>query len=189
MGYPMQPPQQPQILVTTMNDVPGYRIAQVFGEVFGLTVRSRNAFADVGAGFKNMFGGEMKGYTKMLSDSRWEALGRLREAAAGYGANAVIAMRFESGDVMPGTTEIAAYGTAVYLVPDGAQQAPGQQAQAQPPQSAGQPSSGQQPSTPQASQPQQQAQFGQGQQQPQYYPPQQSGQPQAAPYAQQAFPQ
>jgi uncharacterized protein YbjQ (UPF0145 family) len=183
MGYPMQPPQQPQILVTTMNDVPGYRIVQVFGEVFGLTVRSRNAFADMGAGFKNMFGGEMKGYTKMLSDSRWEALGRLRESAAGYGANAVVAMRFESGDVMPGTTEIAAYGTAVYLVPDGSPQAqPAAQAQA-PQQPAAQPSTGApaQPSSgppsgplpaapPQAGAQPQQAPY--GQQQPQYYPQQ-----------------
>jgi uncharacterized protein YbjQ (UPF0145 family) len=134
MAYPMQQPQQPHILVSTMNEVPGFRVAQVFGEVFGLTVRSRNAFSDMGAGFKNMFGGEMKGYTKMLSDSRWEALGRLREAAAAYGANAVLATRFESGDIMPGTTEIAAYGTAVYIVPDGSNQQhqPPQQAQAQP---------------------------------------------------------
>ena len=158
MGYPMQ---QPQILLSTMNDVPGYRIVQVFGEVFGLTVRSRNAFADVGAGFKNMFGGEMKGYTKMLSDSRWEALGRLREAAAGYGANAVIAMRFESGDVMPGTTEIAAYGTAVYLVPDGSQHQAPQQPGAQP-------SSGPLPAQPGSAQPA----TPQPGQQPQYYPQQ-----------------
>ncbi|MCK2236712.1 MULTISPECIES: YbjQ family protein [unclassified Crossiella] len=125
MGHPMQPQQPPPILVSTMNDVPGYRIVQVFGEVFGLTVRSRNAFSDIGASFKGMFGGEQVGYTKLLSDSRWEAINRMRAEAAQRGANAVIAMRFESGEVVPGSTEIAAYGTAVFIVPE--QQQPPQQ--------------------------------------------------------------
>ncbi len=126
----MQPPPPPQILVSTMNDVPGFRVVQVYGEVFGLTVRSRNAFSDIGASFKGMFGGEQVGYTKLLNDSRWEAVNRMREAAAQRGANAVLAMRFESGEVVPGSTEIAAYGTAVYIVPE-QQQAP-QQPQGQP---------------------------------------------------------
>ncbi|WP_344873568.1 YbjQ family protein [Allokutzneria multivorans] len=118
MNQPMPPmPPPPPILVSTMNDVPGYRVVRVIGEVFGSTVRSRNAFSDIGASFKGMFGGEQAGYTQLLNDSRFEALGRLKQNAAGMGANAVLAMRFESGDIMPGSTEIAAYGTAVFIVP------------------------------------------------------------------------
>lgn len=121
MGQPypqQQVPQQPQVLLSSMNDVPGYWVQHVFGEVFGLTVRSRNAFSDIGASFKGLVGGEQKGMTKLLHDSRNQALWRLREAAAAMGANAVLAMRFESGEAMPGSTEIAAYGTAVFLVPE-----------------------------------------------------------------------
>ena len=120
---PMPPP--PPILVSTMNDVPGYHVVRVLGEVFGSTVRSRNAFSDIGASFKGMFGGEQAGYTKLLDDSRFEAIGRLKQNAASMGANAVLAMRFESGDIMPGSTEIAAYGTAVFIAPLNQQPQPG----------------------------------------------------------------
>ncbi|MCP2165996.1 heavy metal-binding domain-containing protein [Goodfellowiella coeruleoviolacea] len=174
MAYPQQPPP---VLLSTMNEVPGFRVAHVFGEVFGLTVRSRNAFSDIGAGFKSLVGGEMRGYTKMLSDSRYEALGRLRESAASMGANAVLAMRFESGDIMPGTTEIAAYGTAVYLVPDTGHQPhaqpPQQQPYGMPPQQPGQAQQGQPPQG-QPQPPQGQPQPPQGQQYPQQGAP---GQP------------
>ncbi len=101
------------IIVTTMNDLPGYQVAEVFGEVFGLTVRSRNIGSDIGASLKGLVGGEVKGYTKMLSDSRLEAVDRLREAARNAGANAVIAMRFDCNEVSGNMTEVAAYGTAV----------------------------------------------------------------------------
>ncbi|MFB9905193.1 YbjQ family protein [Allokutzneria oryzae] len=119
MNQPMPPqaPPPPPILVSTMNDVPGYQVVRVCGEVFGSTVRSRNAFSDIGASFKGMFGGEQAGYTKLLNDSRFEAVNRMRQNAAGMGANAVLAMRFESGEIMPGSTEITAYGTAVFIVP------------------------------------------------------------------------
>ena len=63
-----------EITVTTMNDLPGYRVTQVFGEVFGLTVRSRNIGSDIGASLKGLVGGEVKGYTRMLSDSRLQAV-------------------------------------------------------------------------------------------------------------------
>src|SRR5215510_7771372 len=118
MGYPQQPPQ---ILLSTMNDVPGYKVVRVFGEVFGLTVRSRNMFSNLGAGFKAMAGGERKGLTKLLQDSRWEALGRLSQEAAARGGNAVLAVRFDCNEIAGTASEIAAYGTAVYLVPDGAE--------------------------------------------------------------------
>lgn len=135
MGQPMQPPQQFPILLSTMNDVPGYRVVRVMGEVFGLTVRSRNAFANMGAGFKAMAGGELKGLSKLLQSSREEALGRLCQEAMARGANAVLAMRFDCNELGGTASEIAAYGTAVYLVADGQQQqmqAP-QQAQTQQP--------------------------------------------------------
>ena len=78
----------PEIIVTTMNDLPGYRVDEVFGEVFGLTVRSRNIGSDIGATLKGLVGGEVKGYTKMLASSRLQAVERLREAATEVGANA-----------------------------------------------------------------------------------------------------
>jgi uncharacterized protein YbjQ (UPF0145 family) len=87
------------------------------GEVFGLIVRSRNIFSNVGASFRTIFGGEVKGYTSLLSDSREHALARMREAAAAKGANAVLAMRFDSGDIGGVMNEVAAYGTAVKITP------------------------------------------------------------------------
>ena len=101
------------LIVTTMNDLPGYRVDEVFGEVFGLTVRSRNIGSDIGAQLKGLVGGEVKGYTKMLADSRLQAVERLRDAARDVGANAVIAMRFDCNELSGNMTEVAAYGTAV----------------------------------------------------------------------------
>jgi uncharacterized protein YbjQ (UPF0145 family) len=101
------------LIVTTMNDLPGYRVEEVFGEVFGLTVRSRNIGSDIGAQLKGLVGGEVKGYTKMLADSRLQAVERLRDAARDVGANAVIAMRFDCNELSGNMTEVAAYGTAV----------------------------------------------------------------------------
>ena len=103
----------PDVMVTTMNDLPGYRVTEVFGEVFGLTVRSRHIGSDIGASLKGLVGGEVKGYTKMLSDSRLQAVERLRQAAQDVGANAVIAMRFDCNELGGNMTEVAAYGTAV----------------------------------------------------------------------------
>ena len=125
-------PQQFPILLSTMNDLPGYRVVRVFGEVFGLTVRSRNMFSTMGAGFKAMAGGELKGLSKLLSDSRYEALGRLAQEAMGHGANAVLALRFDCNEIAQTASEIAAYGTAVYVVPEGADGAQQAGVQAQP---------------------------------------------------------
>jgi uncharacterized protein YbjQ (UPF0145 family) len=138
MSQPYQQ-QQPQprfpIMLSTMNDLPGYRVVRVYGEVFGLTVRSRNMFSTMGAGFKAMAGGELKGLSKLLSDSRHEALGRLCQEAMAFGANAVLGMRFDCNEIAQTASEIAAYGTAVYVVPEGADtgaQQQYQQAQQQP---------------------------------------------------------
>jgi uncharacterized protein YbjQ (UPF0145 family) len=129
-----QAPQFP-ILVSTMNDVPGYRVARVMGEVFGLTVRSRNAFSNMGAGFKALAGGELKGLSKLLADSRYEAIERLCQEAIARGANAILAMRFDCNEIGGTASEIAAYGTAVYVVPaDAPANQPQQQTQAPAPQ-------------------------------------------------------
>ena len=101
------------MLITTMNDVPGYTIDEVFGEVFGLTVRSRNLGSQVGAGFKSLLGGELKGMTKALVDSRAQVTHRMIEEAEAKGANAVVAMRFDTSEMGGNWTEICAYGTAV----------------------------------------------------------------------------
>lgn len=101
------------IIITTMNDLPGHEIVDVYGEVFGLIVRSRNAFSNIGATFRTISGGEVKGYTKLLSDSRSHAVERLKDAARARGANAVIAMRFDCNDMGTVMSEVAAYGTAV----------------------------------------------------------------------------
>ena len=105
------------MLVVTTNDLPGWEIQRVCGEVFGLTVRSRNAFAQMGAGFKSMFGGELAGMTKNLADSRNEAMGRLIAEARARGGNAIVAMRFDTTELGDVWTEICAYGTAVQAAP------------------------------------------------------------------------
>ncbi|HWA65224.1 MAG TPA: YbjQ family protein [Mycobacteriales bacterium] len=101
------------MIVATTNDLPGYRIDEVLGEVWGLTVRSRNAFSQMGAGLKSMFGGELKGMTKALYESRNEVMNRMVEEAQRRGGNAVLAMRFDTSEMGDMWTEICAYGTAV----------------------------------------------------------------------------
>ncbi len=96
-----------------MNDLPGYEIEEVMGEVFGLTVRARNLGSQIGAGLKSLVGGELKGMTKMLAAGREHATERLVEEAGAKGANAVIAFRFDTSELGSTWTEICAYGTAV----------------------------------------------------------------------------
>ena len=101
------------MIISTMNDLPGYEIEEVYGEVFGLTVRSRNIGSQIGASFKSIVGGELKGMTKMLADGRGHATERLIEEAEAKGANAVLAFRFDTSELGSIWTEICAYGTAV----------------------------------------------------------------------------
>ena len=101
------------MIVTTMNDIPGYEVDEVFGEVMGLTVRSRNIGSQLGAGFKSILGGELKGMTKALIDSREQVRQRMIDEAESKGANAIIAMRFDTSEMGGNWTEICAYGTAV----------------------------------------------------------------------------
>ena len=107
---------QPVLIVTT-NEIPGYRITQVHGDVFGLTVRARNYFSNLGASFQTIVGGEVAGYTKLLTDSRNQARQRMWREARALGANAVVAMRFDCNEIGGIMSEIAAYGTAVTAEP------------------------------------------------------------------------
>jgi uncharacterized protein YbjQ (UPF0145 family) len=104
------------MLISSMNDLPGFHVDKVIGEVFGLTVRARNVGSSLGSAVKSLKGGELKGQTKMLAASRVEALDRLTEETRERGGNAVLAMRFETSVGELGT-EICAYGTAVVVSP------------------------------------------------------------------------
>jgi uncharacterized protein YbjQ (UPF0145 family) len=101
------------MLIATTNDLPGYVIEEVFGEVFGLTVRSRNIGSQIGAGLKSILGGELAGMTKSLQESREQVIERMVKEAEAKGANAIVAMRFDTSEMGTTWTEICAYGTAV----------------------------------------------------------------------------
>ena len=101
------------MLISTMNDIPGYEITEVLGEVFGLTVRSRNIGSQLGSAFKSMAGGELKGMTKNLIDSRNEVVDRMTQEAQARGGDAVVAFRFDTSEMGQNWTEICAYRTAV----------------------------------------------------------------------------
>jgi uncharacterized protein YbjQ (UPF0145 family) len=101
------------VLIATTNELAGYEIEEVFGEVFGLTVRSRNIGSQLGAGLKSLIGGELQGMTKALVDSRTQVIERMVEEAVQKGANAIVAMRFDTSEMGGNWTEICAYGTAV----------------------------------------------------------------------------
>jgi uncharacterized protein YbjQ (UPF0145 family) len=101
------------VLIATTNDLPGYVVEEVLGEVFGLTVRSRNIGSQLGAGLKSILGGELKGMTKALADSRQQVIDRMVLEAEAKGGNAILAMRFDTSEMGANWTEICAYGTAV----------------------------------------------------------------------------
>lgn len=103
------------MILTNIDTVPGRKVIAHYGLVCGSTVRSKNAFKDFGAGFKSIFGGELKSYTTLMEETRKEAINRMTEQALQFGANAVVNVRFSSSDVAPGAAEIYVYGTAVTL--------------------------------------------------------------------------
>jgi uncharacterized protein YbjQ (UPF0145 family) len=107
---------QPVLIVTT-NEIPGYRITEVHGDVFGLIVRARHYFSNLGAQFRTLSGGEVAGYTKLLADSRNQARERMWREARARGANAIVGMRFDCNEIGGIMSEIAAYGTAVTVEP------------------------------------------------------------------------
>ncbi|MDP9236927.1 MAG: YbjQ family protein [Chloroflexota bacterium] len=103
------------MLISTMNDLPGYEVTEVLGEVFGLTVRSRNAASQLGSQLRSVFGGELKGMTQALTDSRNQVIERMVEEAELKGGDAILAMRFDTSELGSTWTEICAYGTAVKI--------------------------------------------------------------------------
>lgn len=103
------------MLIVTINEVPGHRIEQALGQVFGLVVRSRGLGGNLAAGLRSLVGGEIVEYSQMLEEARRHALDRLAENAGLMGADAVVAMRFDSSELGETMTEVVAYGTAVRL--------------------------------------------------------------------------
>ena len=101
------------MLITTANDLPGHQIVETLGEVFGLTVRSRNVGSQIGASLKSLVGGELKGMTQALVASRLQVIQRMTDEAEAKGADAIVAMRFDTSELGGNWTEICAYGTAV----------------------------------------------------------------------------
>lgn len=101
--------------IITTDEVPGYRVAEILGIVRGSTVRTKHLGRDIAAAFKNLVGGELRGYTELMSEARDEAIDRLRGEAEKLGADAVLNLRLSTASVTGGAAEILAYGTAVRL--------------------------------------------------------------------------
>ena len=131
------------MIVVTTENVPGYRVRQILGPTFGLTVRSRGIGGNFAASLRSITGGEVSSYVKLLEDARRQALDRLVQSATAMGANAVVMFRYDSSEIGQTMSEIVAYGTAVVVEPA---EVPMQQAYPQPaaipqPQPAGYPGS------------------------------------------------
>ena len=110
MSHPIDP-----ALVTTANDLVGYRIVRYLGLVRGVTVRSRSVFGTFGASLQTLVGGNITLFTELCEKTREEAYDLMVQHAAARGANAVVAMRYDANEVMNGVTEVLAYGTAVVV--------------------------------------------------------------------------
>jgi uncharacterized protein YbjQ (UPF0145 family) len=104
------------MLVATKENIEGHEVQEVLGTAFGVVVRARGLGGDIMASLKGLVGGEVKQYTQMIEDARRQAMDRMVQNAAAMGANAVVMMRFDSGDIGQNMSEIVAYGTAVRLV-------------------------------------------------------------------------
>lgn len=104
-------------VLTTFDPPPGFAVQRVVGPCWGITVRSRSIVGTACAGCQQVFGGEITALTELATDSRNVAMQRLEQHAVEMGANAVLAMRFDSGELMQNTNEIVAYGTAVVIAP------------------------------------------------------------------------
>lgn len=103
-------------MVTTANELAGYRIVRGYGMVRGVVVRSRSVFGTIGASLQTLVGGNIRLFTDLCEKTREEAYELLLQHAAERGANAIVAMRYDANDVMDGVTEVLAYGTAVQVV-------------------------------------------------------------------------
>lgn len=103
------------MLISNLEIIPGKHIREHFGLVQGNSVRAKHVGRDIMAGLKNIFGGELKGYTELLKESREEAMERMRQEALAIGANAILNVRFSTSSVAQGAAEIYVYGSAVIL--------------------------------------------------------------------------
>lgn len=105
------------MLVVTTENIPGKKY-EVLGEVFGVTTQSKNFVRNIGVGLKNIVGGEIKDYTKMLHEARMVAIERMKQEATEKGADAIVMMRFDSGSILQDMQSVVAYGTAVKFIED-----------------------------------------------------------------------
>jgi uncharacterized protein YbjQ (UPF0145 family) len=105
------------MILSTTENVPGRRTVEVLGLVRGNTVRARHLGRDIFAALRNVVGGEIEEYTKVMAEAREQALDRMRDQAVALGADAVVMVRFSSAEVMKNAAEVIAYGTAVRLAP------------------------------------------------------------------------
>lgn len=103
------------MIITTTENIPGHKVTKVIGPCFGLIVRSRGIGSDIMASLKSLVGGEIKQYTAMLEDSRREAMDRLVRNAQEMGADAIVMLRFDSGEAGQNMSEVFAFGTAVKI--------------------------------------------------------------------------
>ncbi|PRX31742.1 uncharacterized protein YbjQ (UPF0145 family) [Orenia metallireducens] len=103
------------IIIVNTDYITGQEIENIIGLVKGSTIKARHIGSDIGAGLRNLVGGEVKGYTKMIDEARDEALERMKKEAENLGADAIINVRFTTSQVMAGASEILVYGTAVKL--------------------------------------------------------------------------
>lgn len=101
------------MLITNIETIPGKKIVKLFGLVSGSTVRAKHVGRDIMAGLKNIFGGELKGYTELLAESREQSIERMVKQATGLGANAIVNVRFSTSSIAAGAAELYVYGTAV----------------------------------------------------------------------------
>ena len=104
------------MIITNIENIPNKEIVEHYGVVSGSTVRAKHVGRDIMAGLKNVFGGELKGYTELLSESRDEAMSRMEAQATSLGANAIVNVRFSTSSVAAGASELYVYGTAVKVV-------------------------------------------------------------------------
>jgi uncharacterized protein YbjQ (UPF0145 family) len=103
------------VQISNTETIPGKRVVQHIGLVQGNTIRAKNIGRDIMAGFKSIVGGEISGYTELMTEARTEAMNRMKEEAMKLGANAVVNVRFTTASVMQGAAELLAYGTAVVV--------------------------------------------------------------------------
>jgi uncharacterized protein YbjQ (UPF0145 family) len=105
-------------MITTLPEMPGYRVVRNLGMVRGIVVRSRSIFGTIGASLQTIVGGNISLYTEMCEKTREDALELMMQHAAEHGANAVLGVRYDANEVMQGVTEVLAYGSAVVVEPN-----------------------------------------------------------------------